>query len=57
MTPKMLKWWEAEWDKACILACYYNCCLSLDQFAASRGLEEEDRNILLEHLQKRSVCY
>lgn len=47
--PKTLRWWAAEWDRACALACLYRCELSLDQFCAARGLEECDRNQLLSY--------
>ena len=56
MTPKTLKWWEGEFDRACALAALYCCTLSFDQFCAARGLEEEDREILLSHLHKHSIC-
>ena len=55
MTLKMLKGWEDEFIKACGLAYSYNCKLTVDQFCASRGLETEDRDALLEHLAKHSV--
>lgn len=47
MPPKTLRWWWDQWNDACALACVYGCELSLDQFCASRGLEEMERNQLL----------
>lgn len=52
MPVKTLKWYAGEFDKACALACVYQCSLTLDQFCASRGLEEQDRDQLEEYFIK-----
>ena len=48
MPPKTIRYWEQEFHKACLLACLYKVELSLDQFCAARGLEEEERDLLQE---------
>lgn len=56
MSPKALRWWEGEFLRACGLACLYGIELSVDQFCASRGIEPEDRDVLLHHLQKSCIA-
>ena len=51
VTPKVLRGWEDQFHKACVLACLYQCSLTLDQFCASNGLEPEDREVLLDHFE------
>jgi hypothetical protein len=53
MNPKLLKWWEKEFDKAVAFACVYGVLLSVDQFAASRHMEAQERDELLAFLIKR----
>jgi hypothetical protein len=56
MPVKQLKWWEGEFLRACGLACLYGVELSVDQFCASRGLEPEDRDLLLPYLRKHCIA-
>jgi hypothetical protein len=56
MPLKTLKWYEAEFLNACGLAGLYGCELSVDQFCACRGLEPEDREMLVEYLHRHSIA-
>ena len=56
MPPKQLKWWVQEYLNACGLAILYGQPLNVDQFCACRGLEPEDRDILVEHFAKHSIA-
>jgi hypothetical protein len=56
MPVKSLKWYEAEFLNACGLAILYGTTLSYAQFAASRGLEPEEYEQLLTHLQSHHIC-
>ncbi len=55
MTPKQLRALEAEFHRACVLACLYGCGLSVDQFCSSVGLELEERNEVVEYFEKVSI--
>ncbi len=53
MTPKLLRWWSEEFDRAVATAnALYNVRLYLDQFCACRGIDPEDRNTLLSYMEK-----
>ena len=55
MAPKQLKWWLQEYMNACGLACFYKVTLTLNQFCACRGLEEDDRDRLRAYFDQFSV--
>ncbi len=55
MTPKQLRVLEAQFHKACVLACLYGCSLSADQFCSSIGLELEERNEVVEYFAGVSI--
>lgn len=56
MPPKLMSWYWQQYALACSLACLYGVELSLEQFCASRLLEQPEFEELAERFAVLDGC-